>query len=170
MIISLANIKGGVGKSTLAVNLAVEAMKDGWQDVAVLELDPQRTAHLWSKLREQRGIQPPVEVELVETLKAIENGCAAYAGDKESLLLVDCSGADSQFNRVAVKHSDLVLIPTRPSQAEVFALERAVSLLLELGKTPYILNCGAFPQAVGTLNDLTDFVQETLPGSIQLTW
>lgn len=159
MIISITNPKGGVGKSTLAVNLAVEAMKDEWQDVAILELDPQRTAHLWSKLREKRGVKPPVEVELVETVKALRTGCGAYQADPKSLLVVDCAGTDSQYNRVAIEHSDLVIIPTRPSQAEVFALLRAVNLTRELKKEPYVLSCGAFPQSQQKLTDLAEYVQ-----------
>jgi len=159
MIISITNPKGGVGKSTLAVNLTVEAMKDGWEDVAILELDPQRTAHLWSKLREKHGVKPPVEVELVETVKALRAGCGAYQADRKSLLVVDCAGTDSQHNRVAIEYSDLVIIPTRPSQAEVFALLRAVSLARELGKEPYVLSCGAFPQSQGKLSDLAEYVQ-----------
>lgn len=158
MIISLANPKGGVGKSTLAVNLAVEAIKDGWEDIAILELDLQRTAYLWAKLRDQRGVKPPVQIELVDSIETIEGGCAAYAADKQSLLIVDCAGADTDFNRAAVAFSDMVIIPTRPSQIEVFALTRALGLIQDLGKVPYILNACAFPAAKSTINDLAEYI------------
>jgi chromosome partitioning protein len=48
--IALVTEKGGAGKSTIAVNLAVAAQRQG-KAVAVIDIDPQGSALLWSKYR-----------------------------------------------------------------------------------------------------------------------
>jgi len=92
------------------------------------------------------------------TVKQIPNVTAPYRDNPKSLLLVDCGGIDSDFNRSAMSVSDLVIIPTRPSQVEVYALTRAMSVLKAVGKTGYVLNNGSFPASISKLTDLAEYV------------
>ncbi|MBP7527324.1 MAG: AAA family ATPase [Syntrophorhabdaceae bacterium] len=157
MIISIANPKGGVGKTTLAVNLATTLISK-YSDTRILELDLQRSSSLWAGYRVERGITPEIPVAVVSSVKQIPNVTAPYRDNPKSLLLVDCGGIDSDFNRSAMSVSDLVIIPTRTSQVEVYALTRAMSVLKAVGKTGYVLNNGSFPASISKLTDLAEYV------------
>lgn len=159
MIISIANPKGGVGKTTLTVNLATTLISK-YPDTRILELDLQRSSSLWAGYRAQRGISPEIPVAVVSSVKQIPAVTAPYQGNSRSLLIVDCGGIDSDFNRSAMSISDLVIIPTRPSQVEVYALTRALSVIKALGKTGYVLNNGSFPASVSKLTDLAEYISD----------
>ena len=55
MIITVGNIKGGVGKTTLAVNLAIHAGKNLGKSVVLIDADDQSTATLFTEIREQES-------------------------------------------------------------------------------------------------------------------
>ncbi len=66
IIVSFVSNKGGVGKSTLARALAVEAVRDGSR-VLLADVDEgQHTSAKWNVRREEAGIEPPVEVRTYE--------------------------------------------------------------------------------------------------------
>ena len=77
MIVVIAHIKGGVGKSTITVNLAVELQRQG-KDVVMLEADPTvRTVSNWAGDREEYG-HPRIQ-------------CLQQTGNLHSVLLDDRS-------------------------------------------------------------------------------
>jgi chromosome partitioning protein len=159
LIISIANPKGGVGKTTLTVNLAT-TLASKYTDTRILELDLQRSSSLWAGYRTERNITPAIPVAVVSSVKQIPTVTAPYRDNPKSLLIVDCGGIDSDFNRSAMSVSDLVIIPTRPSQVEVYALTRAMSVLKAVRKTGYVLNNGSFPTSISKLTDLAEYVSE----------
>lgn len=166
MILSISNPKGGVGKTTIAINLAV-SMLPHYKDLHLLDLDLQRSSSLWSGYRAQKSIKPDIPVLTVNNAREIPGVCGPYASDPGNLLIVDCGGLDSDHNREAMALSDFVIIPLKPSQVEVYSLKRAVSVIKALGKTGYILTAGAYPQSIGKLESLSEFV-DSIDGLRQL--
>ncbi len=112
-IITIANQKGGVGKTTIATNLAVALSKKG--TVVLVDADDQQSAIKWSKRR-------------TENLIATEH----HTGDLQKILhdlqkkydyvVLDVAGRDSDEFRSALKIADKLIVPTQPSQADVEVL------------------------------------------------
>src|ERR1700712_1906207 len=125
-IIGLLSRKGGVGKTTLAVHLAVLAQQAG-QRTLLIDLDPQGSAAAWWRAR---GAGMP---GLVETQPAGLRGILdAARADGVDLVVVDTRpSVEADVAHVAAL-SDLVLIPTRPA---IFDL-RAILGTLEVVKGP----------------------------------
>jgi chromosome partitioning protein len=115
-VISFVTQKGGTGKSTLAVNLAVAAEATG-EKVCLIDLDPQGTAASWY---ETRSAETPAVLDhnqagsLSDTLSRLET--AGF-----TLAVIDTPGVDSHATRGAMRTADLCLIPVRPSEADVKA-------------------------------------------------
>ncbi len=116
LTIVLATQKGGSGKSTLAIGLALAASRAG-QNVRLIETDPQATLMNWQT---RRGLAEPL-VEGVYDAAAIESRLAALAGGGVTLTIIDTAGGLSAATTAAIRHSDLCLIPARPSVADIEA-------------------------------------------------
>jgi chromosome partitioning protein len=115
-VIGLLSRKGGVGKTTLAVHLAVLAQQAG-QRTLLIDLDPQRSAAAWWRAREA---ETPA---LVETQPADLRGILdAARADGVDLVVVDTRpSVEADVAHVAAL-SDLVLIPTRPAIFDLRAI------------------------------------------------
>lgn len=113
--------KGGAGKTTLAISLAVAAAAAG-ERVIALDLDPQASLMRWARRRQARGVATVVvetfESERLPSVHAIFEGLAA-AGF--TLAIVDTPNADSAAIRFVAQAADLCLLPVRPTLLDVEA-------------------------------------------------
>ena len=117
MILLIGNHKGGVGKSTLTVNLATALQQQG-KSITIVEADPSiRTASRWADDRDELGhgsiMTLRKEGRLGATLRELN--------ESYDVVLVDTAGKDSKELRSAMVVADLMLIPTRPAQADLDA-------------------------------------------------
>jgi chromosome partitioning protein len=128
-VVSLVTQKGGTGKSTLAVNLAVVAEAAG-EKVCILDLDPQGTSTAWYQAR---PAETPAVLDhnqagqLTETLSKLERG--GY-----TLAIIDSPGIDSHATRGAMRAAELSLVPVRPSEADLKATMPTIKALHALGQ------------------------------------
>jgi chromosome partitioning protein len=116
LTIVLATQKGGSGKSTLAIGLALAAKQAG-HIVRLIETDPQATLMNWQT---RRGLAEPL-VEGIYDAAAIEPRLEALARGGVTLAIIDTAGGLSAATTAAIRHSDLCMIPTRPSVADIEA-------------------------------------------------
>jgi chromosome partitioning protein len=144
-VIALAQQKGGVSKSVLAIHIAAAAVRRNKRAV-VLELDKQGTASLWASERATMGsahdLMKPVErAKLPPEVMKIEHSqldqtLTVLAGLGVEVVTLDMPGAHNAAVGSAIKAADLVLIPTRPSEVDIRASVETLGVVQRLRK-PY---------------------------------
>lgn len=120
--ITIGNSKGGVGKSTLACNLAVAAARDG-KKVVIVDADVQGSSLAFREIREADDIGA-VSI----TTPTIHKDITRLNAD---LVIVDAGGRDSATFRSAVVASDLLIIPILPSLYDFWATSDTCQILDE---------------------------------------
>jgi chromosome partitioning protein len=125
VIVLVGHQKGGVGKSTVAVNLAAELQRRG-KDLCIVEADPSvYTTSVWALDREMSGAPPIFTLRRTGDLSAELLSLA----ERHDVVLVDAAGKDSQEMRSALTVCDLLVAPIQPSQPDLDATERLVKLV-----------------------------------------
>lgn len=128
MILTVGNTKGGVGKTTLAVNLAIARAAEGF-DVLLVDGDEQRTAMAFTELRaEQRGAPDYTAVALDGP--AIRTQVRQLA-PKYDDVVIDVGGRNTGSLRAALIVSDVVLIPMQPRSFDLWAIDQMAELVSE---------------------------------------
>lgn len=116
--------KGGSGKTTLAVHIAVAAQQAG-QRVAILDLDPQGSALGWYRSRGLNTTPLTVAVPDSELKRAIEGAQA----DGFDLVVIDSPPHAAPVAARIVAAADLVVVPVRPSPMDIAALPATLQLI-----------------------------------------
>jgi len=152
--VSLVGQKGGTGKTTVALGLAVAASRAGLM-TAIIDVDPQATAANW-KDRRQDDNPAVVSAQASRLRQTVET---ARAGGAE-LVIIDTAGRNDDSALSAARLSDLVLIPTRPNVVEIETLRAVADLIRIAGNPParVVLN-GLHPAATKTADEARQMVQ-----------
>lgn len=119
MITVIGGNKGGSGKTTTAINIAVALAKKG-KDVCLLNADIQRTSAKWHAERETAGIVPSITLiekfdNLTQTLKALN--------EKYEHIIVDVAGRNSREFITSGVIADQIIAPLQCSQPDLDTLE-----------------------------------------------
>jgi len=109
MIISSINYKGGVGKTTVAQNLAVALILQGYR-VCLIDADDTKATTSWADKRDENGVEPSIPcVSLTNPKSFAKQVRAQYAN--YDVLLIDCPPALSPLAVKAMYASHLLVIP-----------------------------------------------------------
>jgi chromosome partitioning protein len=121
--IGIISQKGGVGKTTLATCLAVEAARDG-KRVILIDLDPQATAAFWGDMRggDDIAVMSIQVARLAQTLKA-----AAEAG--ADLAIIDGAAVSRDIAHEAAAACDYVVIPFRAAVFDLNAVAQTIAIV-----------------------------------------
>jgi chromosome partitioning protein len=131
MILVIGGIKGGVGKSTLASNLAVLAAREG-RDVLLVDGDSQETTMTWAAAR---GTRESVSTDRITTV--------ALTGDnvmnelrrlrpKYDSIIIDAGARDTKTQRQALLIANTVLLPFAPRGPDLWTIDAAVEMVGEV--------------------------------------
>jgi chromosome partitioning protein len=168
MIVTVGNTKGGVGKTTLAVNLAIARALQG-RDVWLVDGDRQGTAQTAISIRAEAGTQTGIACATYPDGPTLRAQVRQQAGKFDDII-IDAGGRDSSALRAALVLSDVLLVPFQPRSYDVWALNDIAVLVDEARsvrdglRAVAILNC-ADPgesssdnlEAAAAVGDITQF-------------
>lgn len=125
MIFSVNQDKGGPGKSTMTVNLAVYFALNG-KDVVIVDGDPQHSCAQWHAERQAQEVTPSIALveksgDLRSTLLDLDR--------RYEIVLVDTAARDSMEMRTALTAAHVSLLPFRPSQFDLLTLQKNADLI-----------------------------------------
>ncbi|MDV7211331.1 MULTISPECIES: AAA family ATPase [Azotobacter] len=129
MIITVGNTKGGVGKTTVAVNLAAALALKG-RDVWLVDGDRQGTAQTAISVRLSEGRTPGIAVAQYVDGQTLR-GQVLQQRSKYQDIIIDAGGRDSTSLRAALILSDVLLVPFQPRSFDVWALADISHLVQE---------------------------------------
>src|SRR5580704_4774409 len=136
VVITVAQQKGGTGKTTLAANIAAAFATE--RRVGLLDIDPQKSLGRWHSLRRARlqqtaalafsdisGWRLPAELERLKR--------------DHDLVVIDSPPQLDTDARVAVRAADLVLVPIQPSVPDVWAAEGTLALARDERRSAHLV-------------------------------
>lgn len=129
MIIAIGNTKGGVGKTTLAVQIAIARALAG-RDVWLIDGDRQGTATAAIAARAEAGRQPGIACAQYPDGPTLRAQVQQQAGKWDDII-IDVGGRDSTALRAALVLADVLLVPFAPRSYDVWALDDMAGLVDE---------------------------------------
>src|ERR1700678_2298403 len=122
MIIVVANSKGGVGKSTLAVHLAAWLHEQG-HSVTLADCDTQHSSSDWANeaIPEVKTVRLADPNEILDQLPTL--------GQKTDYVVADGPGSNTETSRALLLRADFAIVPCKASMLEVRALAQATNVL-----------------------------------------
>jgi chromosome partitioning protein len=129
MILTVGNTKGGTGKTTLAVQLAISFARAG-RDVLLVDGDTQGSAQTAIAIRTDTGRQPALACAQYPEGRVLRDQ-VRHQASKYQDVLIDAGGRDSGALRAALVLSDALLVPFLPRSVDVWALADVAKLVEE---------------------------------------
>ncbi|BAZ19364.1 partition protein (plasmid) [Kalymmatonema gypsitolerans NIES-4073] len=131
--VAIISRKGGAGKTTLTVHLAVAACIDG-KETAIIDLDPQASAAGWGDSRKQEtpAVVSAQAARLPKVLEAAVNNGA-------DLAIIDTAPHSETAALAAIRAADLILIPCRPAILDLRAIGDTIDLVNLASKTAIVV-------------------------------
>ncbi|MEL7216002.1 MAG: ParA family protein [Pseudomonadota bacterium] len=154
--LTFAQQKGGAGKTTALVQLAV-ALSGRGHSVALLDLDPQGSLARWAGLRGDAA------------LPCTASSDWKAAGDlrklkrEHDLVLVDCPGNADILLRATIRDSDLVISPCQPSAMDIWALAPVIEMAAK-EKTPLHVLMNRVPPRGGAVEEMVAMIEAPVLG------
>jgi chromosome partitioning protein len=150
-ILAVISQKGGAGKTTLALHLAVAAERAG-RPAAVIDLDPQASAAAWKDTR-------PLPAPAVVAAPPARLGpvLEAAAGHGARLAVIDTAPHSESAALAAARAADLVVIPCRPAILDLRAIGATIDLV-RLARRPAVVVLNAAPPRGGLAEDAAQAV------------
>lgn len=162
-IILIGGEKGGVGKSTITTNTAVQFSKIG-ASVLIVDADPQETSINWfNRRQENQKLENYKKIFCASEKGNIKETIKRFASNGDyDIVLIDVGGRDSISLRSGLEIADKFFCPVRPSQADLETLGHIYRLVLKtkennkflISKT--LISCAPTNPVINEINDAKD--------------
>ena len=142
-IMTIANRKGGAGKSTCAAHFAVECVNRGLKTL-LIDMDPQRTLEQWWAKREEEN--PYLTTLDGSEIESVIENTKKHGFD---ICIIDTPGDMSENAMNGIKVADFVVIPSKPTAPDLGAIGRTIHILEEYKKNYAFVITQAIPRTNG---------------------
>ena len=161
-VLTIAQQKGGAGKTTLAAQLGVAFAMTG-KRVALMDIDPQASLADWHRVRSETGANGSHPLEMADVAGWRASTEVARLKRNYDLIIIDSPPHAETEAKIAVRAADLVLVPIQPSPMDVWAT-RPTMELARTSKVPALVVLNRVPPR-GKIVDLmrARLVEEELP-------
>jgi len=132
IIISVANQKGGAGKTTTAQQLAVELAGAGYR-ILVVDMDPQASFTQWYRLRVKQNLNHFTVQTIPQGLLVDDLADLKLRTDLD-IILIDCPGNIVDITVAAIQSSDAVITPVRATGLDIAATKHLIAVVAGLMK------------------------------------
>jgi chromosome partitioning protein len=157
-VITIAQQKGGAGKTTLATHLALAWAGQG-RKVALIDIDPQASLAAWHRLREERLGAGNSSIDFAAiTGWRIAAEAERRAKDYDFVLIDSPPHAETEA-RIAVRAAALVLVPVQPSPMDVWATKATLELA-KAEKVPALLVLNRVPPRANLTGVMVSLLDE----------
>ena len=156
-ILTVAQQKGGAGKTTITAHLAV-AFTAAKKSVAVVDIDPQQSLAMWYRLREERLGDAGAGL-LVSAVKGWRSRSEVEKLAREhDIVLIDSPPHAETEAKIAVRSANLVIVPVQPSPMDVWATKPTLDLARQ-EKVPALLVLNRVPPRANLTDEMLAEIQ-----------
>lgn len=170
-IILIGCEKGGTGKTTIAVNLAVMRAQAG-RDVLLLDTDQQGNASFWVQIRDENQVLP--RIACVSKFGQGIRHEVRDLGTRYDDIVIDAGGRDSVELRSAMVIAERIYIPSKPSQFDLWTLTRMSQLvdqalaINENLKASIVISCASSNPLISEANEAQELIADLENKNIEL--
>ena len=159
-VITIAQQKGGAGKTTLAAQLAVAFAADG-KRVALVDIDPQASLADWHRLRDGAQVRYPLDMSEVAGYRVSTE--LSRVKSSYDIVVVDSPPHAETEAKLAIRAADLVLVPVQLSPMDIWATGPTVQLARTAG-VPVLLVLNRVPPRANIVQIMrTQLAEQELP-------
>ncbi|MEZ5690796.1 MAG: ParA family partition ATPase [Rickettsiales bacterium] len=126
-VITVAQQKGGAGKTTLAAHIAVALSQKG-NRVAVIDIDPQGSLSYWHKIREERFGEGYTGLTFSSVSGWRVGGEVNRLRRSYNYIVIDSPPHTETEARTAIRNADLIITPVQPSPTDLWATKATIEL------------------------------------------
>lgn len=153
MIITIAQQKGGAGKTTLAAQLATVFLSMN-KTVATIDTDPQASLTRWAEVRREQLGEEDALMHVQAAGWRMERQARELAG-KYNYVLIDSPPHAEAEARLVIRIADLILVPTQPSPLDVWATQATLALA-KAENVPVIIVANRVPSRSNMAEDIVN--------------